>query len=78
MNSSFAARRSTRQICQKSDVQIDIDVILSFFRLQGCKAIWLQLLNDASHKKYLATIGDACLRFYILKELALRGLRTSG
>jgi len=35
-------------------------------------------LNDPSHKKYLATVGDACLRFFVLKELALRGLKTSG
>ncbi len=78
MNSSFGARRSTRQICQKSDDQFDMDVILFFFQLQGCKAIWLQLLNDSSHKKYLATIGDACLRLFVVKELALRGIQTSG
>ncbi len=78
MNSSFGARCSTRQIGQKSHDQFDIDVVLSFFQLQGCKAIWLQLLNDPSHKMYLATVGDACLRFFVLRELALRGLKTSG
>lgn len=78
MNSSFGARRSIRQICEKSTDQFDIDAVLSFFSLQGCQAIWLQLLNDASHQKYLATIGDACLRLFVVKELALRGLKTSG
>ena len=78
MNISFGARRSIRQICEKSTDQFDIDAVLSFFKLQGCQAIWLQLLNDPSHQKYLATIGDACLRLFVVKELALRGLQTSG
>ncbi len=78
MNSSFCARRSTRQICQKSDDQFDIDVILEFFHLQGCEAIWLQLLNDSSYEQYLAMVGDACLRLFVVKELALRGVQTPG
>lgn len=35
-------------------------------------------MDDSSHTKYLATIGDACLRHFVVKELALRGMQTSG
>ena len=77
-NSTFCARRDVRQICQKSKDHVDVSAILSFFQLQGRQTIWRKLLDDSSHTKYLATIGDACLRHFVVKELALRGMQTSG
>ncbi len=52
--------------------------IADFFQLQGCCHLVRQILRDSGHRQYLAVIGEAALRLYIVKQLALCGVKGSG
>ena len=54
-----------------------VEQLLEFFQLQGCNHIWHEIVFDKPRRDKLALIGDAALKYYVVKELVARNVDSS-
>ena len=54
-----------------------VQQLLEFFQLQGCHHLWHEIVSDKPSRDKLALIGDAALKYYVVKELVARNVDNS-